>query len=93
MSVTERRLQLAGISTAVLEGGNGAPVVLLHGPGGYAAIGGSSLALSITRSGQPPDFTLILGLVFHCPLIGIGQRFLGSDGCPPDHGHRRQWRR
>jgi pimeloyl-ACP methyl ester carboxylesterase len=37
MPVTERRLELAGISTAVLEGGNGAPVVLLHGPGEYAA--------------------------------------------------------
>jgi pimeloyl-ACP methyl ester carboxylesterase len=35
--VTERRLQLAGVSTAVLEGGDGPPVVLLHGPGGYAA--------------------------------------------------------
>lgn len=34
--VTERRLQLAGVSTAVLEGGDGAPVVLLHGPGGSA---------------------------------------------------------
>jgi pimeloyl-ACP methyl ester carboxylesterase len=37
MPVTERRVQLAGISTAVLEGGDGPPVVLLHGPGGYAA--------------------------------------------------------
>jgi pimeloyl-ACP methyl ester carboxylesterase len=37
LPVTERRLQLAGISTAVLEGGDGPPVVLLHGPGGYAA--------------------------------------------------------
>jgi pimeloyl-ACP methyl ester carboxylesterase len=37
MPVTERRLQLAGVSTAVLEGGDGPPVVLLHGPGGYAA--------------------------------------------------------
>lgn len=37
MPVTERRLELAGISTAVLEGGNGPPVVLLHGPGAYAA--------------------------------------------------------
>ncbi len=27
----ERRLQLAGVSTAVLEGGDGPPVVLLHG--------------------------------------------------------------
>jgi len=29
--VTERRLELAGISTAVLEGGEGPPMVLLHG--------------------------------------------------------------
>jgi FAD/FMN-containing dehydrogenase/pimeloyl-ACP methyl ester carboxylesterase len=34
--VTERRLQLAGVSTAVLDGGNGPPVVLLHGPGANA---------------------------------------------------------
>ena len=34
---TERRLRLHGISTAVLEGGDGPPIVLLHGPGGYAA--------------------------------------------------------
>jgi pimeloyl-ACP methyl ester carboxylesterase len=33
----ERRLQLAGVSTAVLEGGDGPPVVLLHGPGANAA--------------------------------------------------------
>lgn len=31
--VTERRLDVAGIPTAVLEGGEGTPVVLLHGPG------------------------------------------------------------
>ena len=37
LPVTERRLQLAGVSTAVLEGGDGPPVILLHGPGGYAA--------------------------------------------------------
>jgi hypothetical protein len=37
LPVTERRLQLAGISSAVLEGGNGPPVVLLHGPGEFAA--------------------------------------------------------
>jgi pimeloyl-ACP methyl ester carboxylesterase len=37
LPVTERRLQLAGISTAVLEGGAGPPIVLLHGPGAYAA--------------------------------------------------------
>ena len=32
LPVTERRLHLAGISTAVLEGGEGPPIVLLHGP-------------------------------------------------------------
>lgn len=37
LPVVERRLQLAGVSTAVLEGGAGPPVVLLHGPGEYAA--------------------------------------------------------
>ncbi len=37
MPVTERRLELAGVSTAVLEGGDGPPMVLLHGPGEFAA--------------------------------------------------------
>jgi pimeloyl-ACP methyl ester carboxylesterase len=36
--VTERRLDLAGVSTAVLEGGDGPPVVLLHGQGGWAGM-------------------------------------------------------
>jgi len=35
--VEERRLDVAGIPTAVLEGGAGDPVVLLHGPGEFAA--------------------------------------------------------
>ncbi len=34
--VTERRLVLAGIPTAVLTGGDGPPMVLLHGPGEFA---------------------------------------------------------
>jgi pimeloyl-ACP methyl ester carboxylesterase len=38
MPVTERRMELAGVSTAVLEGGDGPPVVLLHGPGEFAAL-------------------------------------------------------
>jgi pimeloyl-ACP methyl ester carboxylesterase len=37
LPVTERQLSLNGIATAVLEGGEGSPVLLLHGPGGYAA--------------------------------------------------------
>ena len=37
LPVSERRIQLAGVSTAVLEGGEGRPVVLLHGPYANAA--------------------------------------------------------
>jgi pimeloyl-ACP methyl ester carboxylesterase/16S rRNA G966 N2-methylase RsmD len=36
LPVAERRYTLAGIRTAVLEGGEGQPVVLLHGPGEHA---------------------------------------------------------
>ena len=38
LPVTERRLQVAGVSTAVLEGGAGAPILLLHGPGDFAGM-------------------------------------------------------
>src|SRR5205809_1972776 len=37
LPVTERRLELAGVSTAVLEGGDGPPIVLLHEQGEFAA--------------------------------------------------------
>ena len=37
IALEERRLELAGVSTAVLEGGDGPPLVLLHGPGASAA--------------------------------------------------------
>jgi pimeloyl-ACP methyl ester carboxylesterase len=37
LPVTERRLSLNGVSTAVIEGGDGPPILLLHGPSGYAA--------------------------------------------------------
>ena len=33
LPVVERQLDAAAVSTAVLEGGDGPPVVLLHGPG------------------------------------------------------------
>jgi pimeloyl-ACP methyl ester carboxylesterase len=36
--VTERRLDLAGVPTAVLEGGDGQPLVLLHSSGEFAAL-------------------------------------------------------
>ncbi|MGW0732361.1 alpha/beta fold hydrolase [Streptomyces sp. NPDC002851] len=38
MPLTERQLRLATVSTAVLEGGDGPPLVLLHGQGEFAAI-------------------------------------------------------
>jgi pimeloyl-ACP methyl ester carboxylesterase len=37
VSATERRVEAAGISTAVLESGQGPPLLLLHGPGEFAA--------------------------------------------------------
>jgi pimeloyl-ACP methyl ester carboxylesterase len=37
LPVRESRLELAGVTTAVLEGGHGVPVVLLHEPGSFAA--------------------------------------------------------
>ncbi len=37
LPVTGHRLELEGVSTAVLQGGQGPPVVLLHGPGEFAA--------------------------------------------------------
>ena len=36
--VRERQLELAGVSTAVLEGGDGPPVVLLHSSAGFAVL-------------------------------------------------------
>lgn len=36
LPVVERRMQLNGVSTVLLEGGDGPPVMLLHGPGGHA---------------------------------------------------------
>jgi pimeloyl-ACP methyl ester carboxylesterase len=36
--LTEHRRDLAGVSTAVLEGGDGPPIVLLHGQGEFAAV-------------------------------------------------------
>ncbi|GLW46574.1 alpha/beta hydrolase [Streptomyces sp. NBRC 14336] len=38
MPLTERRIKLGTVSTAVLEGGDGPPVVLLHGQGEFAAV-------------------------------------------------------
>jgi pimeloyl-ACP methyl ester carboxylesterase len=54
--VEERRLELAGISTPVLEGGEGQPLVLLHGPGGYGAMWQTVIpALSASHRVVAPD--------------------------------------
>lgn len=56
MPVTERRLSLAGVSTAVLEGGDGPPVILLHGAGEFAATWTRVIpALSTTHRVIAPD--------------------------------------
>ena len=43
LPVVDSRLELAGIATAVLEGGAGPPVVLLHGPGEFSAVWGRAI--------------------------------------------------
>jgi pimeloyl-ACP methyl ester carboxylesterase len=56
MPVEERRLQLAGISTSVLEAGAGPPLLLLHGPGAYGAIWQTVIpALSASHRVIAPD--------------------------------------
>jgi pimeloyl-ACP methyl ester carboxylesterase len=56
LPVTERRLEAAGIPTAVLDGGEGPTVVLLHGPGEFAALWGRVLpSLAETHRVVVPD--------------------------------------
>lgn len=38
LPVVDRRMELAGVTTAVLEGGEGPPIVLLHGQGEFALV-------------------------------------------------------
>jgi pimeloyl-ACP methyl ester carboxylesterase len=38
LPITERRLEVAGVSTAMLQGGDGPPIVLLHSSGEFAAL-------------------------------------------------------
>jgi pimeloyl-ACP methyl ester carboxylesterase len=65
MPVDERRLELAGVSTPVLEGGAGPPVVLLHGQGAFAESWGPVIP-QLARSHRviAPD------------LPGLGRSFL-----------------
>jgi pimeloyl-ACP methyl ester carboxylesterase len=69
LPITERRLQLAGVSTAVLEGGDGPPIVLLQGE--FAAV----------WMGVIPDL-VTTHRVIAPDLPGLGASEL-SDG-PPD---------
>jgi len=76
--LTERRLDLAGVSTAVLEGGNGPPVVLLHGQGGWAGMWLSVAAGLVGRHRViAPD------------LPGLGASTL--PGGPPDAAQVLAW--
>ena len=47
LPVTTRRLDLAGVSTSLLEGGDGPPMVLLHGQGGFAEIMGGLIRMVV----------------------------------------------
>lgn len=49
LPVTTRRLDIAGVSTSLLEGGDGQPIVLLHGQGGFAGIMGVLIAELVDR--------------------------------------------
>jgi pimeloyl-ACP methyl ester carboxylesterase len=50
LPIVDRRLDLAGASTAVLEGGSGPSVVLLHGPGEFAALWGQAIPDLVTTN-------------------------------------------
>jgi pimeloyl-ACP methyl ester carboxylesterase len=69
LPVVERRHDLAGIPTVVLEGGDGPTVVLLHGPGEFAALWGRVVpGLTETHRVVVPD------------LPGHGATGLPTDG-------------
>jgi pimeloyl-ACP methyl ester carboxylesterase len=70
---TERRLMLAGISTAVLIGGDGPPIVLLHGPGEFA----------LTWMRVMPDL-MKTNRVIVPDLPGHGASLLGDAPLDPD---------
>ncbi|RFU20854.1 alpha/beta fold hydrolase [Geodermatophilus marinus] len=81
LPLTERRLEAAGIPTAVLEGGEGPPVVLLHGPGEFAALWGRVVPpLTATHRVVVPD------------LPGHGASGLPGDG-PLDAERFLSWLR
>jgi pimeloyl-ACP methyl ester carboxylesterase len=69
--VTERRLTLAGVSTAVLEGGAGPPLVLLHG-----GIGTGGVYWAPVMSRLAESHRLVIPDV---PGLGESEPFVGMD--------------
>ena len=51
LPVTRQRLELAGVSTSLLEGGEGPPIVLLHGQGGFAEFMGGLISNLVDTHG------------------------------------------
>ncbi len=49
LPLAERTISLADVSTVVLEGGEGPPMVLLHGQGGFGAFMGGMAAQAVDR--------------------------------------------
>src|SRR5215207_4879360 len=81
LPLVESRHDLAGIPTAVLEGGDGPTVVLLHGPGEFAALWGRVIpGLTATHRVVVPD------------LPGHGATGLPTDG-PLDGERWLDWLR
>jgi pimeloyl-ACP methyl ester carboxylesterase len=49
LPVMARRLEVAGVSTPLLEGGDGPPIVLVHGQGGFAEIMAPLIRMLVDR--------------------------------------------
>ena len=49
LPVTHRRLDVAGVSTSLLEGGEGPPLLLLHGQGGFAELMAPITRMTVDR--------------------------------------------
>ncbi len=49
LPVTHRRLDVEGVSTSLLEGGDGPPIVLIHGQGGFAEIMAPFVQMTVDR--------------------------------------------
>jgi FAD/FMN-containing dehydrogenase/thioesterase domain-containing protein len=89
--VTERRLELAGISTPVLEGGDGPPIVLLHGPGGHAAhwirvipaLAGAHRVIAPDLPGQGESTTGDAALDAETVLAWLGELIEATCPSPP----------